>query len=121
MKYCYENAVPHSIFLGRMWPNPSDPEESYWLPSDSDKVMAYQILLGEMCPNCGTFEEDWVDDEGYPLDVQIYEPDTVKCEGCQRLHEMSDMIPSEKKHAVRTVLRKAKNVPGAGSQVRRNL
>ena len=108
LKYCFEHGIPHSIFLGRVWPNPEDPQEPQWLSVDSEKMIAYQQAMNELCPNCGTRQEDWTDENGRLLDTPIYEASSIKCHGCQRLYEMGKTISDENAHAVRPILTKAK-------------
>lgn len=75
MAYCYDNALPHSHFLG-------GPYE--WTDLDRVKVMAYALERTERCPSCGTSPWEWqADQEAY---VAIRE----QCPGCLRREALSE-------------------------------
>lgn len=50
-----------------------------------------------MCPNCGTRNEDWVDDKGRYHDELQYEPITHKCFGCDQVEQLKDTLPDDVK------------------------
>jgi len=105
LKFCHEQGIPHSIFLGRTWPNPENPSEPQWLEADYLKVMAYVDAMGELCDRCSTKEEDWVDERGFPLDVPILEVDTYRCPGCEQIEIRQKEIPSES-NGIRPVVKR---------------
>lgn len=49
---------------------------------DQDKVLAYRAAEATVCSMCGTREEEWVDENGRPLDPQPLTPVGVTCHGC---------------------------------------
>ncbi len=46
MSYCYENGIPHSVFLE-------------WEPEDRAKVLAYAMERATRCVQCGTAPWEW--------------------------------------------------------------
>lgn len=39
--------------------------------------------MRERCPRCQTFPEDWVDDEGFPLERPRFMAMQLRCHGCE--------------------------------------
>ncbi len=66
MALCHEYKIAHGKFLN-------------WDQDDRDKALAYQRWRAEVCPQCGTRESDWVDDEW------AYVTHTWHCKGCELL------------------------------------
>ena len=73
------------------------PGEAEWTENDRLKVLAYMQWKGSICPNCGTRNEDWVDERGRLLDEPKYEAATYKCYGCEQLDMLREQIPSGQK------------------------
>lgn len=46
MGYCYEKAIPHSVFLN-------------WSAEDRSKVLAYAMEQSQRCTGCGTAPWEW--------------------------------------------------------------
>lgn len=65
MAYCFDNAIPHSVWL------------SEWSPEDRAKVVAFAMEKAERCNLCGTAEWEWREDK------YAYEPHRQVCFGCQ--------------------------------------
>lgn len=77
MSYCYEQGIPHSVFLG-------------WSPEDRSKTMAFMIEKSTRCDMCGTAEWEW------DADRRAYEPVEKFCMGCylkHMAHEGSGSMP----------------------------
>lgn len=65
--------IPHSVFLS-------------WNPDDQDKHLAYVRAKNEICPECGTREEDWRDPTTMiEHNPPRWEPLVVRCVGCTEL------------------------------------
>ncbi len=90
MELCETWGIPHSIFLGRPWPKPG---EALWLDEDQDKAIAYFLFKKESCAQCGTREEDWVDESGRYLNPPKLEPIAVRCHGCETKEQFQDSLP----------------------------
>ncbi len=74
MRLCQEYGIPHSTLLE-------------WEPEDRDLAMAYIAYTATACQRCGTHPEDWVDEDGKPLEPPPYVAASVKCYGCATLEE----------------------------------
>lgn len=93
MRYCTDLGIPYSIFCGRS----QAPGEPYWLEEDRMKALGYLQYKGSFCPNCGTREEDWIDDNGRMINPPRYEAATVKCFGCSEIERMKASIPDKER------------------------
>lgn len=49
---------------------------------DQDKALAWMEYERTRCPRCGTFPDEWLDEEGIPHDVDPYQVYSVRCLGC---------------------------------------
>lgn len=76
-----------------MWPNPLDPTEPQWSRADVDKAVLWQVHEQDRCQLCGTFPDDWPqDDRDFP--PFIGEP--YRCKGCAELDMVRDEeVPKE--------------------------
>jgi hypothetical protein len=91
---CRQYRIPHSQFLGV--------GDGTWTPRDRIKAQAYEEWLRGACPQCGTRESDWVDDEG---DYQEgYVAITHKCFGCEEISAKQSEIPEGRAGAGMKVL-----------------
>lgn len=104
---CAAGGVPHSIFLGRVWPNPIDPTEPQWSDDDREIAVAYAKWKAGICPGCGTHPLEWARDEDGFIDEQdpSFEPDVVVCIGCRsmeqhRKHEMGKDAAAKREYRV---------------------
>lgn len=80
------------------------PGEALWLDDDQDKVAAYLRLERELCPRCGTAEQDWVDPRTHRyLDAPKWEAEKLRCFGCAELEHAQADVPAKEK-GVRVVL-----------------
>jgi len=93
MQYCGPRGIPHSQFLS-------------WDPDDQDKALAWMLHEGEKCPGCGTFPSEWLDDEGYPVDPEPYDPKSLLCVGCKTLAEKQEEIPEDQQRWHHVFLRR---------------
>lgn len=66
MEYCYEHAIPHTVFLSR------------WSPEDRAKTIALALERASRCPSCGTSPWEWEEDN------HAYAAVKMRCEGCAR-------------------------------------
>jgi hypothetical protein len=64
MSYCFEQGIPHSVFL------------SQWSPTDRAKVLAYNLEAAARCSMCGTADWEW------QRDKRAYSPQVKVCLGC---------------------------------------
>ena len=64
MDYCYEKAIPHSVYLDT------------WSPEDRAKVAAYVLEKGTRCVSCGTAPWEWEENRF------AYTPIEELCKGC---------------------------------------
>lgn len=62
-----------------------------WSPDDQDKALAYLRYQSLACPDCGTRQEDWDEDEDKFLG------DLYHCEGCARVAQERENIPDDAK------------------------
>ncbi len=90
MAVCKEYRISHDEFLS-------------WSDDAQDKAVEYERWLRGNCPECGTREEDWVGDDGFPHQPPRWEADTYRCHGCDALGKMRKTIP-EGEHGVRPVI-----------------
>lgn len=58
-------------------------------------MLAYLIWAAEICPNCGTKNNWWVDDTGRYLDEPTHEMVSHKCHGCEIRSRMQATIPDD--------------------------
>jgi hypothetical protein len=89
MAYCYDNALPHSHFLG-------GPYE--WTAPDQVKKMAFALERTERCPNCGTSPWEW------QADPEAYVAITEQCLGCLRRESLSEETSSNNQKGTRVTL-----------------
>lgn len=78
LAYCVPLGIPHSVFLA-------------WPISDQDKALAYLRHKAQACPDCGTRQEDWDENDN------AYIGDLYHCEGCARVAQEQDNIPEGSK------------------------
>jgi len=60
-----------------------------WLPSDTEKALAYEVADREACAHCGTRKEQWLDVDGLPMDPPLLEAIGEYCEGCARRERLN--------------------------------
>lgn len=89
MAYCFDNAIPHSRFLG-------GPDE--WTEPDRVKTMAYALERTERCPNCGTSPWEW------QMDPQAYVAVLEQCPGCLRRETQSEETKDSPQKGTRVTL-----------------
>lgn len=94
MDFCVEAGIPHSEFLS-------------WSSDDQSKAIAYILYKRSLCQKCGTNPQDWLDEEGKPLEPPPYTVVTVKCHGCATLEEANAEIPKESKGTITAHLGRA--------------
>lgn len=83
--------TPHSIFaLGRVWPNPDDPHEPYWLPLDAGKAITYVEWEAEKHDRCGQHPAAWSDEHGVELDDPPFEVVSWHCTPCELLDDWAE-------------------------------
>ncbi|WP_330328174.1 hypothetical protein [Streptomyces pseudovenezuelae] len=91
---CRQYRIPHSQFRGV--------GDGTWTERDRAKALAYEEWTRSACPQCGTRESDWVDDEGEYTDA--YVALTHKCFGCEEIAAKQSEIPEGKAGAGMKVL-----------------
>jgi hypothetical protein len=91
---CREYRIPHSQFRGV--------GDGTWTERDRAKALAYEEWMRSACPQCGTRESDWVDDEGEYTDA--YVAVSHKCFGCEEIAAKQGEIPEGKAGAGMKVL-----------------
>lgn len=84
MAICRHYQVPHSHFMGG---------PLKWTDLDRDKAVAYEWLLREQCPRCGTLPEDWVDERNRPLDEPVWAAVARHCHGCDEMERLQEKVP----------------------------
>lgn len=65
-----------------------------WLEGDVQKVIAYRAYMANLCPECGTANEDWVDEKSRFLEHPEWEWHTHRCYGCSEKELLRKSIPS---------------------------
>jgi hypothetical protein len=83
MALCREYRIPYSQFRGL--------GDGTWSAGDRDKALAYADYLRGMCPQCGTRESEWVDENGEYVDSYIAV--THNCFGCEEIAMRQKEIP----------------------------
>jgi hypothetical protein len=68
-----------------------------WNELDRDKAVAYDTLTREECPHCGTLREDWVDENGFPLEQPMWAAVARTCYGCEDLERIRSQVPDKLK------------------------
>lgn len=104
LEFCERAGIPHSIFLGRLWPDPDDPYAPLWAEDDQDKAIGYLRWKRECCQGCGVHPSEWPTD---PVDAEQDPPFRAVrsfCFGCQMTTEARKDIQSEHVMAVRVSL-----------------
>jgi len=86
MSICQKHGISHSHFLG-------GPQK--WNQLDRDKAVAYEMVMREACPKCGTLAEDWVGDDGIPLADPILAAVMRHCYGCDEIERVQESIPKK--------------------------
>ncbi len=81
MDYCGERGIPLSKFRS-------------WSSEDQDAALAWMIQSGNRCV-CGTYPEEWLDEDGYPVEPPPYEVASRVCLGCKALDAEYKMISGE--------------------------
>jgi hypothetical protein len=76
--------ISHSHFLGG---------PARWNQDDRDKALAFEWYNREKCPVCGTFEEEWRDEEGWKLTPPRWQAVDRRCLGCEELERKRELIP----------------------------
>jgi hypothetical protein len=67
-----------------------------WDPEDQDAALAYEQYENELCPSCGTLDEEWRDPETKkPYKVPPYEVESHRCAGCQAMGKARTLIPKD--------------------------
>ena len=95
MQLCKEYRIPHSHFRGY--------GDGTWSDLDRRKALAYEAYLKQVCPSCGTREEEW--DERSGGDEDAYRAITHRCIGCQLLADRQKQVPEgDEGHGVKVAL-----------------
>lgn len=89
MEYCGERGIPHSRFLS-------------WSEDDQDLALAWLIEKNSKCPRCGTYQEEWIDEEGKSLEPMPYSVEVDRCYGCLAVDEAMDHVPQDQRMSVST-------------------
>lgn len=90
MDYCAPLGLPHSKFLA--WPH-----------RDQDLAIAWQLKRREVCPDCGTKERDWIDEDGKYLDQPKYKIVDHRCPGCKEQASYQEHLQSDDRSDLRGV------------------
>jgi hypothetical protein len=69
MAYCGPRGIPHSVFRS-------------WLPDDQDKALGWLAYGHSTCPECHTFPEDYLDQDGREIYPPPFLVQTERCGGC---------------------------------------
>ncbi|MER6249384.1 hypothetical protein [Streptomyces griseorubiginosus] len=80
---CRQFRIPHSQFKGV--------GTGTWTERDRAKALAYEEYLRGACPQCGTREDDWADDDGEY--TEAYVAVSHKCFGCEEIAMKQREIP----------------------------
>lgn len=106
LEYCERAGIPHSIFLGRLWPDPDDPYAPQWAEDDQDKAVSYLRWKAQCCHGCGAHPSEWAYLEDGTIDEQDppYEVRRTSCLGCQMTGDARKDIPADRVMAVRAHL-----------------
>jgi hypothetical protein len=84
MEFCAQHGIPHSVFLG-------------WKIDDQDKALAWMLYERSRCPRCGTFPEEWLDEDGRNVEPPPYYLRTRACLGCATLEPIEDRLRKDKR------------------------
>lgn len=82
MEYCGPRGIAHSVFLS-------------WDDDDQDDAIAWMQDQQDICGNCGTRQEDWLDEEGHELRIPKLEPHDSRCYGCKSRAEYQTYLDDE--------------------------
>jgi hypothetical protein len=95
MELCHQWGIPHSKFRGH--------GDGTWSDLDRRKARAYADYLKQVCPHCGTREQEW--DENAGGDEDAYRAITHRCIGCQLLADKQKGVPQgDEGHGVKVLL-----------------
>lgn len=108
LDYCVPNAIPHSVFLGRVV-GPGDP---MWLEDDQDKALEWLRREKQKCPGCRTTREEW------QRDPTAYIGAHEICPFCEVLEQERDNVDDDAK-GVRVYLRPNPKDPVTGEPLLR--
>lgn len=71
-----------------------------WTPLDRDKSLAYELLLREQCPKCGTLPEDWQDQSTNNVhEHPVWAAVLRRCYGCQEVERVQETMPKDRRRA----------------------
>lgn len=87
MDYCGPAGIPHSQFLA-------------WSQDDQDKALGWLIDKGEKCPGCGTYPDEWLDEDGVPHEEEPYELHDMVCRACMLMGKERKNTPEERTDGV---------------------
>lgn len=48
-----------------------------------------------MCASCGTFPDDWLNEQGQALEEPPFEVNTKRCLGCEALADVRELIDQD--------------------------
>lgn len=80
---CHQWGIPHSQFRGL--------GDGTWTAGDRAKAIAYAEFIRAVCPQCGTRESEWTDEQGDYVDA--YVAVSHKCLGCEEIAMKQAEIP----------------------------
>ena len=95
MELCWEYRIPHSHFRGH--------GDGTWSDLDRRKALAYADYRKQVCPACGTREQEWDENQGGYEDA--YRAISHRCIGCQLLADKQKTVPEgDEGHGVKVLL-----------------
>jgi hypothetical protein len=79
MDYCGPQGIPHSLFLR-------------WSQDDQDKALAWVVDNWARCQRCGSYTDEWVNEDGRPVQPPPMFARAVRCQGCVTLESEEELI-----------------------------
>ena len=60
-------------------------------------ALNYKLLEGERCSRCGTFPDEWLDENGRPPDPPPWETTLHRCHGCAEIERSNEELDKQRK------------------------
>lgn len=73
-----------------------------WDADDQDLALAWLIDKSSRCPKCGTYSDDWIDDEGRASEPPPYYVETHRCYGCVAIDDALEEVEPDQRMSITT-------------------
>lgn len=95
MSVCADYLISHSQFLE-------------WDPTDRDKAIWWKVRQSEICPNCGTREDEWLRNRN------AYRAEVKRCRGCEVREQFAETDEAKQGRGIYIVMKRREVSDGSG-------